>query len=140
MDVRKPEQKIKGFRISREEFLKAKPMHYPALEWEEDEKGLHVRIPRKRTLWFRVFSKFLPLKRESRVLLDEQGAFIWKLCDGEHRAREIAEKLSEKYNMRVSEAENALNLYLVQLSKSGLVGFALADSTRKRYHRKIWMS
>jgi hypothetical protein len=137
MSIRKPEKKVKGFRISRENFLKAKPMRYPELEWEEDEKGLHVRIPRKRTLWFRILSKFLPLKRESRVVLDEQGAFIWKLCDGEHRTREIAEKLGEKYKIQVPDAENALKLYLSQLSKSGLVGFALADSTRKRYHRKF---
>jgi hypothetical protein len=137
MSIGKPEKKVKGFRISHEDFLKAKPMRYPELEWEEDEKGLHVRMPRKRTLWFRIFSRFLPLKRESRVVLDEQGAFIWKLCDGEHKASEIAEKLGEKYKIQVPDAENALKLYLSQLSKSGLVGFALAGSTRKRYHRKF---
>jgi len=39
--------------------------------------------------------------------------------------------------MRVSDAEAALDLYFVQLSKSGLVGFVLPESTRKRYHKRF---
>jgi len=135
--VRKSKKTVKGFQVSREEFLKAKPMRHPDLKWEEDEKGLHVRIPRKRTLLFRVFSKFLPLTQERRVLLDKQGALVWSLCDGEHQIKEIARKLSEQFDMRVSDAEAALDLYFVQLSKSGLVGFVLPESTRKRYHKRF---
>jgi len=128
---------IEGFQVSREEFLKAKPMRHPNLEWEEDEKGLHVKVPRKQTLLIRVFSKLLPLTRERRVLLDEQGALVWSLCDGDHQIKEIAKKLSEQYNMQVSDAEAALDLYFVQLSKSGLVGFVLPESARKRYHQRF---
>lgn len=128
---------IKGIQVSREEFLKAKPVRNPSSEWEEDEKGLHVRIPRKKTLLSRVFSSFLRKTRERRVLLDEQGAFVWSLCDGEHQIKEIAKKLSQKYDMRVSDAEAALDLYFVQLSKSGLVGFVIPESARKRYHKSM---
>lgn len=127
---------IKRIQVSREEFLKAKPLCHPNLEWEEDEKVLHVKIPRKQTLWVRIFS-FLPLSRERRVLLDEQGALVWSLCDGEHQIKESAKKLSEQYNMRVSDAEAALDLYFVQLSKNGLVGFVLPESARKRYQRRF---
>lgn len=123
--------------MGREEFLKAKPVRNPSLKWEEDEKGLHVKIPRKRTLLFRFVSKFLPLSRERRILLDEQGALVWSLCNGEHQIKEIAKKLSQRYNMRVSDAEAALDLYLVQLSQSGLVGFVLPESARKRYHKRL---
>jgi len=137
VDERKSKKTLKGFQVSRDEFLKAKPVRHPDLKWEEDEKGLHVRIPRKQTLLFRVFSRFLPLTRERRVLLDKQGALVWSLCDGEHQIKEIAKKLSEQFNMRVSDAEAALDLYFVQLSKSGLVGFVLPESTRKRYHRNL---
>jgi hypothetical protein len=117
--------------------LKAKPVRHPASKREEDEKGLHVKIPRKRTLLFRFFFKFLSLTRERRVLLDEQGEFVWSLCDGEHSIEEIAKKLNERYKMRVSDAEAALDLYFVQLSKQNLVGFVLPESTRKRYHKKF---
>jgi len=128
---------MNGIPVAREEFLKAKPVRHPDSKWDEDEKGLHVRIPRKRTLLFRLFSKFLPLTRERRVLLDEQGALVWSLCDGEHQIKEIAKKLSERYDMRVSDAEAALDLYFVQLSKQGLVGFVLPESARKRYHKRF---
>ncbi len=77
------------------------------------------------------------MKKGHRILLDEQGALVWDLCDGEHQVKEIAKRLSEKYDMRVSDAQAALDLYLVQLSKSGLVGFILPDSARKRYRRNI---
>lgn len=132
-----PERAIKGIQVSREEFLKAKPLRHPSSEWGEDEKGLHVKVPRKRAAWLSLFSKFLPLSRETRVLLDKQGALVWSLCDGEHQIKEIAKKLSEEYKLRVLDAEAALDLYLVQLSKSGLVGFVLPESTKKRYHRRF---
>jgi len=128
---------IKGIQVSREEFLKAKPLRHRGSEWEEDEKGLHVRVPRKRAAWLRLFSKLLPISQETRVLLDKQGALVWSLCDGEHQTKEIAQRLSEEYNMRVLDAEAALDLYLVQLSKSGLVGFVLPESAKKRYRRRF---
>jgi len=128
-----PKKKVKAILVSRDDFLKAKPMRHPSSTWKKDKKGLHVRVPRKRASLIRL----LPLNREKRVLLDEQGALVWSLCNGKHQIKEIAKKLSEKYNMRVSDAEAALDLYFVQLSKSGLVGFVLPDSAKKRYHRKF---
>lgn len=132
-----PKKTIRGIQVSREEFLKARPLRHPGSEWAEDEKGLHVKIPRKGAAWLSFFSIFLPLSRETRVLLDKQGALVWSLCDGEHRIREIAKKLSEEYKLQVLDAEAALDLYLVQLSKSGLVGFVLPESAKKRYHRRF---
>jgi len=135
--LNQPKRRIKGILISHEDFLKAKPMRHPGSTWEKDERGLHVKVPRKQTLLYRLFLRFLPLTRERRVLLDEQGALVWSLCDGEHQIKEIAKKLSEKYEMRVPDAEAALDLYFVQLSKSGLVGFVMPESARKRYQRNF---
>jgi hypothetical protein len=39
--------------------------------------------------------------------------------------------------MRASDAEAALDLYLVHLSKSGLIGFVLPESAKKRYHTRF---
>ena len=137
MDTHKSKKTLEGFLVSRGEFLKAKPVRHPNLEWEKDEKGLHLKVPRKQTVLFRIFSKFLPLTRKRGVLLDEQGAVVWSLCDGEHQIKEIAKILSDQFNMRVSDAEAALDLYFVQLSKTGLVGFVLPESAKKRYHRRL---
>lgn len=134
---RKPKNTIDGIQVAREEFLKAKPLRHPESEWKKDEKGLHLKVPRKQNTFFRFFSNVLPLTRERRVLLDEQGAFIWSLCDGEHQIKDIAKRLSEQYNMLVSDAEAALDLYLVQLSKQSLIGFVLPESARERYHKRL---
>lgn len=113
--------------------MKAKPVRNPDLNWEEDEEGLHIKSPRKQNILFRL----LPFGKRRGIRLDEQGAFVWKLCDGEHRIKEIAYELGEKYKMRTSDATAALELYLVQLSKNRLVGFVLPESVKKRYHRKL---
>ncbi len=136
---RKSKSRINGIPVASEEFLKAKPLWSPESKWKEDEKGLHVKIPRKQNR-LKFLSRVLPLSHERRMLLDKQGAFIWSLCDGEHSIKEIAKKLSEQYNMRIPDAEAALDLYMVQLSKQHLVGFVLPDSARKRYYRKYGAS
>lgn len=134
---RKSNKTLKGIQVSREEFLKAKPIRNPGLDWSADEKGVHVTIPPKRTLFSKVASRFLPLTREKRIVLDDQGSFIWNLCDGKTSIKTIAENLNTKYDMPISHAEAALDLYFVQLSKKGLIGFVLPESARKRYKRRF---
>jgi hypothetical protein len=123
---------LEGLKVSHEEFLKAKPMRNPDLKWEEDEKGLHIKPTPKQTR----LSSLIPFRRRKGAVLDEQGAFVWKLCDGEHQIKEIASELGEKYKMRTSDATAALELYLVQLSKNRLMGFVMPESVKKRYYRK----
>ena len=139
MSRRKSKNTLNVIQVGREEFLKSKPLRHPESEWKKDERGLHATVPGRQTKVRRFFSKIMPLPLENRVLLDEQGAFIWNLCDGEHQVREIAKKLSEQYKMLVPDAEAALGLYLAQLSKQNLVGFVMPESARKRYHAKFDM-
>ena len=127
---------LKGIQVSQENFLKARPVRNPGLDWSEAQKRIRITIPRKKTLLPKIMSKILPSAREKSIVLDEQGSFIWKLCDGNVSIRAIAESLNAEYDMPISHAEAALDLYFVQLSKKGLVGFILPKSTRKRYARK----
>ncbi len=127
---------LKGIQVSQEDFLRAKPMRNPGLNWSEDQKRIHITVPRKKTIMPNIIAKIMPSAREKRVVLDEQGSFIWKLCDGKVSIREIAERLNTEYDMPFAHAEAALDVYFVQLSKKGLVGFILPKSTRKRYERK----
>jgi len=134
---RKSRKMLKGIQVSQENFLKARPVHNPGLDWNEDQKRIHITIPRKKTFLPNILVSILPSAREKRIVLDEQGSFIWKLCDGKTSIRSIAENLNTEYNMPISRAEAALDVYFVQLSKKGLVGFILPQSTRKRYARKF---
>lgn len=116
--------------------MKARPVRNPELDWSEDSKRIRITLPRKKSFVRNTLARILPSAREKRIVLDEQGSFIWKLCDGKASIRTIAESLNAEYNMPVSRAEAALDVYFVQLSKKGLVGFILPTSTRKRYTRE----
>lgn len=126
----------KGIRVSREEFLKAKPLRNPGLEWSEKDNRVHVTVPRKKGFLRNALKALLPSIRQERIVLDEQGSFIWNLCDGKTSIKAIVENLNTKYNMPIPNAEAALDVYFVQLSKKGVVGFALPESARRRYARK----
>lgn len=130
------ERTLEGLKVSHEEFLKAKPLRNPDLKWEEDNKRLHIKPTRKQTR----LSILFPFRRKKGAVLDEQGAFVWKLCDGEHQIKEIASELGEKYKMRTADATAALELYLVQLSKNRLMGFVMPESVKKRYYKKLGKS
>lgn len=108
---------FKGIQVSQENFLKARPVRNPGLDWSEDQKRIRVTIPRKKTFLPKIISKIMPSARDKSIVLDEQGSFIWKLCDGKSSIRAIAESLNAEYNMPVSHAEAALDVYFVQLSK-----------------------
>lgn len=127
----------KGIQVSEGDFLKARPVRNPGLDWSEDQNRIHIKIPGKKTFLPKMLFKFLPRAREKRIVLDEQGSFIWKLCNGKTSIRSIAESLNVEYNMPVSRAEAALDVYFVQLSKKGLVGFILPRAACKRYPRKF---
>lgn len=116
--------------------MKARPVRNPELDWSEDSKRIRITLPKKKSFVRNTLARILPSAREKRIVLDEQGSFIWKLCDGKASIRTIAESLNAEYNMPVSRAEAALDVYFVQLSKKGLVGFILPTSTRKRYTRE----
>lgn len=133
---RKSSKTLKGIQVSQEDFLKARPVRNPELDWSEDSKRIRITLPRKKSFVRNTLARILPSAREKRIVLDEQGSFIWKLCDGKASIRTIAESLNAEYNMPVSRAEAALDVYFVQLSKKGLVGFILPTSTRKRYTRE----
>lgn len=133
---RKSSKTLKGIQVSQEDFLKARPVRNPELDWSEDSKRIRITLPKKKSFVRNTLARILPSAREKRIVLDEQGSFIWKLCDGKASIRTIAESLNAEYNMPVSRAEAALDVYFVQLSKKGLVGFILPTSTRKRYTRE----
>jgi len=54
--------------------------------------------------------------------LNETGAFIWRLCDGTHSTKAIADVLAEKYNVEGDTAIKDVLEIILYLEKLGLVG------------------
>lgn len=58
---------------------------------------------------------------ESIYTLNEVGAFIWELIDGEREVKKIKEMIVEEFVISPQEAENDLIEFLLQLEKICIV-------------------
>jgi len=108
--------------ITRHQALAIKPLHNPNLEWEYNEEGYVVAMLTRRSgLTGKLTSFFIAAPGERRIVLDEVGSFVWKMCDGQHSVEQISEALSDKYILTSREVEVSLNEYLRMLAKRGMI-------------------
>jgi len=108
--------------ITRHQALAIKPLRNPNLEWEYNEEGYVVAMLTRRSgLSSKLISFFIAAPEERRVVLDEVGSFVWKMCDGQHSVEQISEALSDKYILTRREVEVSLNEYLRMLAKRGMI-------------------
>jgi len=64
---------------------------------------------------------FDPASSKIKVL-NNTGAFIWKLCDGKHSRDDIINALKEEFNLpSQEEAEKDLAKFLETLQKDGFI-------------------
>ena len=136
-------KKPKGPMISRDEFLRLKPVRNPALRWEKNEKGEIQLIfpltesPGKKKASGKVLSKLLPPPpKERKIQLDAVGSIVWELCDGNATVKDISGALQEKYKMMPVEAEVSLDAYFKQLTKRALVGFIVPEELREKFQEE----
>lgn len=64
----------------------------------------------------RIFSN-----RPVRVHLDDVGASVWRLCDGQRTVHEIGESLHERFGERIEPVYDRLETFLTQMKRSGLI-------------------
>ena len=130
--------------ISREDFLRLKPMRNPIVKWKKDDKGrIRITVPlmkpserREEKITSKIINllaKLLPEPpKEKHIQLDEIGSVVWELCDGEKTTKDIVDYLCEKYKLLPREAEIPLGSYLNKLAERGLIGFILPEDLQKR--------
>ncbi len=96
--------------------LELKPRHNR--EWNETPgEKLAILQPRfSNELAKKLFGRFNK-NPDIRIRLDDFGAFVWKLCDGDHTIREIGEKLKEHFGDSVEPAMERLELFLKYLER-----------------------
>jgi hypothetical protein len=92
------------------------------LEWKEAEDGRVVVFrPRfgegKVGRWLESLLGLSPY----RIRLDEIGTLVWKNCDGQLSAQEIAEKLRERFGDKVEPAEDRLQQFITQLIHARMI-------------------
>lgn len=117
---------------TREEVLNAYPVRNQLITWEEEENGeISLVVPQKKSLWIKIVARLFSVPDKRVIVLDEVGAFVWKLCDGKHTIDLVVRRLRNEYSLTYKEAETSLLTYLRQLAKRGLIGIAVPKDSKK---------
>jgi hypothetical protein len=118
-------------KIDRKQALAVVPVRNPLIEWERKGNEVHLTIPVRDDRVARLFKRFvrsLPDKRE--VALDEVGARVWELCDGERSIDAIVGSISKNYKLTRREAEASVTMFLQTLAKRSYVGLMSAGGKK----------
>ncbi|MCW5943110.1 MAG: PqqD family protein [Fimbriimonadaceae bacterium] len=104
-------------------FRRARPVRNPIVVAEAGEDGvIRLRANVAETsvgLKARLARFGRPLTKTFE--LEEIGASIWAMCDGEHTVEGIARSLRERYKLNRIEAETALGSFLHTLAQRRLI-------------------
>jgi hypothetical protein len=65
-----------------------------------------------------------------RIRLDDVGTLVWKNCDGNVTAQEIADKLRDQFGSRVEPAEDRLHHFITQMNRSRMIEVSTEQGKR----------
>jgi len=111
--------------LSRQEALTARPLRNPLIEWEPMDDGeLVLKVPvEQRSLVIRWAIAAFRLPPVRQIQLDEVGAAVWDLCDGEHTVESIVQEMCKRTRMSRREVEASVSMFLKMLADRRLVAF-----------------
>jgi len=108
------------------------PLRNEAVTEEHTDAGeLRLVLPVRPPWWARPLARFLYVPKQHRIVLDEIGAYVWRLCDGKRSMRDIIQALALRYKLHPKEARVSLVAYLRQLGRRRLVGVAVLRTAQK---------
>ena len=119
-------------RLTSEQVMRSRPLRNQRLKAERVEGGLRITVPRRREWWAKALAVVFPIPRERRLDLDEAGAEVWDLCDGEHTLRQMIRIFQERHKLTRTEAEWSLRTYLRDLGKRNLVFIAIEKQPEQK--------
>lgn len=101
--------------------LRARPARSPEAVVERiGPAGLRVTVPRRRPWYFRPpLTWILRPRLTQSVTLDEIGAQVWDLCDGERTVERVIDAFAETHRLTFHEARIAVGDYMLRLARRG---------------------
>jgi len=106
--------------ISKEQFLRMVPLRNPLIKWDKYPTGeVFLLVPRDKGRRWNLFSKFVNVPREKKVVFDKVGSHVWELCDGKRSVNDIVSEMLKAYKLGRKEAEVPLGIHLQKLVKRG---------------------
>ncbi|MEJ2082280.1 MAG: PqqD family protein [Acidobacteriota bacterium] len=107
-------------------FLACRPVR--RLEWHEEDQRVIVLRPRLgESKIGRKLARMLGFP-DYRIRLDEIGTVVWKWCDGESTAAEIAGKMKERFGAKVEPAQERLQTFILQMSRARMIEIRVEQS------------
>jgi len=104
--------------------LRLRPVRNTAIQWQENEHGeAELTIPYRKDRLARIVAFLVHLPEARKVLLDEVGTYVWRMCDGNHTVEAIVRAMIKEYKMNRAEVEASVARYLQMLAERRFVGF-----------------
>jgi len=90
--------------------------------WGPDSTGdMVIHVPLEKKAWAARLERFIPSPQKRHILLDEIGADVWSLCDGETSIDTIRQRIATKYRLNHKEAEASVLEFLKMLARRKLI-------------------
>lgn len=121
--VRLTKRLVGGQKLTLEDLRKTCPLRNPDVQTLSDDQGnIFLDAPLTEQKGFMGFvARLAKAPNTKRFELEEVGAFVWSMCDGETTVEGIGKKLHERFKMSRFEAETALAAFLQTLGRRGLI-------------------
>ena len=132
MALFRKKQKVRA--ISRKASLDSTPVHNQALRVERQEDGTIVLYAKQQHKGLgKRLAKLCKIEDlEKRYSLDELGAFVWDMCDGETTVRTMINRFAEKHRLSRKEAEISMVEYLKSLASKGIIGIVVPEEPQEQ--------
>lgn len=108
-------------RKKRDNFLDYVPVHNPKHEWTADGDGRVTVHMLHDGAYDRIAQRFFRRPRVSRIDLDEQGSFVWRMIDGRRSVGEIAGLVGERFGAAAEPLYDRLTEYMSILYNNGFI-------------------
>ena len=125
--------------LPRGETLALRPFRNSVVTWErkpDDEAGwdggVRLTVPRRQDRLGKLLGRVFPVPNAKTIELDEFGAEIWEMCDGEHRVEHLVTHTCQKYKLNRRQGEVSVVAFMKMLAQRRLVGFLTKDSGNEK--------
>lgn len=112
-----------GPTIDKSRIMALRPIRHSAIEWEQKEDFAILQIPNRKDKLGKIMTVWFRMPETRAVELDELGAFVWGMCDGENTVDKIIKSVSMRYKLNRREVEMSVATYLQMLADRNFIGF-----------------
>lgn len=113
--------------IPRSEALKMVPVRNAEVDETLQDDGLiRLSYPLAVKPWFGELAEKVGMWDKRPMIkhleLDEMGTFVWRLIDGHHSVRAIADQFAAHYQIQPREAELSVTAFIKNIGQRGIIG------------------